>query len=73
MLCSQDRNQDLHAYFIDSNQTLCQSFPPLSTIYGWKIRLALSDTRGRALRIEWTRPLASEVAAVARRLWEATV
>jgi len=34
--------------------------------------LALTDTRGRALRIEWTRPLASEVAAVARSLWEAT-
>jgi hypothetical protein len=34
--------------------------------------LALSDARGRALRIEWTRPLASE-AAVARSLWEATV
>ena len=35
--------------------------------------LALSDTRGRSLRIAWTRPLASEVAAVARSLWEATV
>jgi hypothetical protein len=35
--------------------------------------LALSDVRGRALRIEWTRPLAGEVAAVARSLWEATV
>jgi hypothetical protein len=34
--------------------------------------LALSDSRGRALRIEWTRPVASEVAAVARSLWEAT-
>ena len=34
--------------------------------------LALSDARDRALRIEWTRPLASEVAAVARSLWEAT-
>ena len=33
--------------------------------------LALSDVRGRALRIEWTRPVASEVAAVARSLWEA--
>ena len=33
--------------------------------------LALSDARGRALRIEWTRGVASEVAAVARRLWEA--
>ena len=33
--------------------------------------LALSDARGRALRIEWTRPVASEVAAVARSLWEA--
>lgn len=35
--------------------------------------LALSDVRGRALRIEWTRPLVGEVAAVARSLWEATV
>jgi hypothetical protein len=35
--------------------------------------LALSDTRGRSLRIEWTRGVASEVAAVARSLWEATV
>jgi hypothetical protein len=35
--------------------------------------LALSDTRGCALRIEWTRPLAGEVAAVARSLWEAAV
>jgi hypothetical protein len=35
--------------------------------------LAFSDARGRALRIEWTRPLASEVAAVARSLWEAAV
>ena len=35
--------------------------------------LALSDAHGRALRIEWTRPLASEVAAVARSLWEAAV
>ena len=34
--------------------------------------LALSDARGRALRIAWTRPVASEVAAVARSLWEAT-
>jgi hypothetical protein len=33
--------------------------------------LALSDARGRALRIEWTQPVASEVAAVARSLWEA--
>jgi hypothetical protein len=33
--------------------------------------LALSDARGRALRIAWTRPVASEVAAVARSLWEA--
>ena len=33
--------------------------------------LALSDAHGRALRIEWTRPVASEVAAVARSLWEA--
>ena len=35
--------------------------------------LALSDAHGRALRIEWTRPVASEVAAVARSLWEAAV
>ena len=35
--------------------------------------LVLTDTRGRALRIEWTRPVASEVAAVARSLWEAVV
>ena len=34
-------------------------------------RLVLTDVRGRALRIEWTRPVASEVAAVARSLWEA--
>ena len=34
--------------------------------------LALSDGHGRALRIEWTRPVASEVATVARSLWEAT-
>ncbi len=34
--------------------------------------LALTDTHGRSLRIEWTRPVASEVAAVARSLWEAT-
>ena len=33
--------------------------------------LVLSDAHGRALRIEWTRPVASEVAAVARSLWEA--
>jgi len=33
--------------------------------------LALSDAHGRALRIEWTRPVAREVAAVARSLWEA--
>ena len=33
--------------------------------------LILSDACGRALRIEWTRPVASEVAAVARSLWEA--
>jgi hypothetical protein len=33
--------------------------------------LALFDTRGRSLRIEWTRGVASEVAAVARSLWEA--
>ena len=35
--------------------------------------LALGDARGRSLRIEWTRPLAGEVAAVACRLWEAPV
>jgi hypothetical protein len=35
--------------------------------------LELSDAQGRALRIEWTRPVASEVAAVARSLWEAAV
>ncbi len=34
--------------------------------------LALGDARGRSLRIEWTRPLAGEVAAVALGLWEAT-
>jgi hypothetical protein len=34
--------------------------------------LALSDTRGRSLRIAWTRGVASEVVAVARGLWEAT-
>ena len=34
--------------------------------------LALSDPHGRSLRIEWTRPVASEVAAVARSLWEAS-
>ena len=33
--------------------------------------LVLSDARGRDLRIEWTRAVASEVAAVARSLWEA--
>ena len=33
--------------------------------------LALTDTHGRSLRIEWTRGVASEVAAVARSLWEA--
>jgi hypothetical protein len=33
--------------------------------------LALSNAAGQCLRIEWTRPLASEVAAVARSLWEA--
>jgi len=33
--------------------------------------LALSDAHGRALRIEWTQPVASDVAAVARSLWEA--
>jgi hypothetical protein len=32
--------------------------------------LALSDTRGRALRIEWTGAADGEVAAVARSLWE---
>jgi hypothetical protein len=36
-------------------------------------RLVLTDVRGRALRIEWARPVASEVAAVARSLWEAAV
>jgi hypothetical protein len=36
-------------------------------------RLVLTDVRGRALRIEWTRPVASDVAAVARGLWEAAV
>jgi hypothetical protein len=33
--------------------------------------LALSDAHGRSLRIEWTRAVASEVAALARSLWEA--
>jgi hypothetical protein len=33
--------------------------------------LALSDARGRSLRIEWTGAAAGEVAAVARNLWEA--
>lgn len=33
--------------------------------------LALSNAAGHCLRIEWTRPLASEVATVARSLWEA--
>lgn len=33
--------------------------------------LALSDARGRSLRIEWTGSAAGEVAAVARSLWEA--
>jgi hypothetical protein len=33
--------------------------------------LALSNPAGQCLRIEWTRPLASEVAAVARSLWAA--
>jgi len=33
--------------------------------------LALSNAAGHCLRIEWTRPLASEVAAVARSLWAA--
>jgi hypothetical protein len=32
--------------------------------------LALSDARGRSLRIEWMGAAASEVAAVARSLWE---
>lgn len=36
-------------------------------------RLVLTDAHGRALRIEWTRPVASEVAAVARSLWEVAV
>jgi hypothetical protein len=34
--------------------------------------LALSDPHGRSLRIEWTRAVASEVATVARSLWEAS-
>jgi hypothetical protein len=33
--------------------------------------LALSDARGRSLRIEWTGAAPGEIAAVARRLWEA--
>jgi hypothetical protein len=33
--------------------------------------LALSDAHGRSLRIEWSGAAASEVATVARRLWEA--
>jgi hypothetical protein len=33
--------------------------------------LVLSDAHGRALRIEWRRAAAAEVAAVARGLWEA--
>jgi hypothetical protein len=33
--------------------------------------LSLSNAVGHCLRIEWTRPLATEVAAVARSLWEA--
>ncbi len=33
--------------------------------------LALSDARGRTLRIEWPRAAAGEVATVARSLWEA--
>jgi hypothetical protein len=33
--------------------------------------LALADARGRSLRIEWSGAVAGEVAAVARRLWEA--
>jgi hypothetical protein len=33
--------------------------------------LALSDARGRSLRIEWTGAAGGEVAAVARSLWEA--
>jgi hypothetical protein len=32
--------------------------------------LALSDARGRSLRIEWTGAAPGEVAAVARSLWE---
>jgi len=35
--------------------------------------LALCDGRGRSLRVEWSRPTASEVAALARTLWEAAV
>jgi hypothetical protein len=34
--------------------------------------LVVSDARGRSLRLEWTGTTASEVASVARRLWEAT-
>mgnify|MGYP001806942214 CR=1 FL=1 len=34
--------------------------------------LVVSDPRGRSLRLEWTGTTASEVASVARRLWEAT-
>jgi hypothetical protein len=33
--------------------------------------LALSDARGRSLRIEWTGAAPGEIAAVARSLWEA--
>ncbi|WP_295394721.1 hypothetical protein [uncultured Thiodictyon sp.] len=33
--------------------------------------LTLSDARGRSLRIEWTGTATSEVATVARSLWEA--
>ncbi len=33
--------------------------------------LVLSHPAGPCLRLEWTHPLASEVAAVACRLWEA--
>jgi hypothetical protein len=38
---------------------------------GARCVLALSDARGRSLRIEWTGSATGEVAAVARSLWEA--
>ena len=34
--------------------------------------LVMSDARGHSLRLEWTGTTVSEVASVARRLWEAT-